>query len=83
MKTTRRNCLIILFGLLLSACGGGSSLSRVDQGTIDGVLHFGNGTEPLSYFRLQMHRSTGALKRASSCIGAYACSECCRLVSSG
>ncbi len=56
MKTTRRNCLIILFGLLLSACGGGSSLSRVDQGTIDGVLHFGNGTEPQT---IDPHIATG------------------------
>ncbi len=44
MKTTRQNCLILLLSLLLIACGGGSDLSRVDQGTIDGVLHYGNGT---------------------------------------
>jgi len=44
MKITLQNSFIILFGLLLTACGGGSGLSRVDQGTIDGVLHYGNGT---------------------------------------
>lgn len=56
MKTTRRNYFILLFSLLISACGGGSSLSRVDQGTIDGVLHFGNGTEPQT---IDPHIATG------------------------
>ena len=56
MKTTRHNCFILLLSLLLTACGGGSSLSRVDQGTIDGVLHFGNGTEPQS---IDPHIATG------------------------
>lgn len=56
MKTTRHNCFVLFLSLLLSACGGGSSLSRVDQGTIDGVLHFGNGTEPQS---IDPHIATG------------------------
>jgi len=43
MKITRLYCLL-LSSLILTACGGGSNLSRVEQGTIDGVLHFGNGT---------------------------------------
>ncbi len=56
MKLTRDNCFILLFCLLLSACGGDSSLSRVEQGTIDGVLHFGNGTEPQT---IDPHIATG------------------------
>lgn len=33
--------------LLLVGCGGGEDgLTRVQQGNLDGVLHFGNGTEP-------------------------------------
>ncbi len=44
MKITRHYCFILLGSLLLTSCGGGSGLSRVDQGTIDGVLHYGNGT---------------------------------------
>lgn len=56
MKLTRHNCFILLFCLLLSACGGDSSLSRVEQGTIDGVLHFGNGTEPQT---IDPHIATG------------------------
>ncbi len=56
MNLTRQNCFILLFSLLLTACGGGSSLSRVDQGTIDGVLHFGNGTEPQT---VDPHIATG------------------------
>jgi oligopeptide transport system substrate-binding protein len=56
MKTTRYNFFILIVTLLLAACGGGSSLSRVDQGTIDGVLHFGNGTEPQT---IDPHIATG------------------------
>lgn len=43
MKITRLYCFL-LASLILTACGGGSNLSRVEQGTIDGVLHYGNGT---------------------------------------
>ena len=43
---TTRTFLLVLCTTLLFACtGGGSDESRVEQGTRDGVLHFGNGTE--------------------------------------
>jgi oligopeptide transport system substrate-binding protein len=43
--------------LLLSACGGGSGAgTRVDVGNRDGVMHFGNGTEPQG---LDPHLVTG------------------------
>ena len=54
MNLPRRYFLV--FVLLLTACGGGSNLSRVDQGTIDGVLHFGNGSEPQT---VDPHLATG------------------------
>lgn len=40
--------------LMLTACSGGER--RVDQGNRDGVLHFGNGTEPQT---LDPHTMTG------------------------
>jgi oligopeptide transport system substrate-binding protein len=38
--------ITISLAMLLSACGGGDNLSRVDAGNQEGVLHLGNGTEP-------------------------------------
>ena len=46
MKTKRHHCFSSCFIFLLTACGGGDNLSRVDSGNQEGVLHFGNGTEP-------------------------------------
>ncbi len=54
--TIRQLSFILFSVLMLTACGGGSGLSRVDQGTIDGVLHFGNGTEPQT---VDPHIATG------------------------
>jgi oligopeptide transport system substrate-binding protein len=42
----RMDWKILLLSLLLVGCGGGSEGTRVDVGNRDGVLHFGNGTEP-------------------------------------
>ncbi|MEQ8954760.1 MAG: peptide ABC transporter substrate-binding protein, partial [Gammaproteobacteria bacterium] len=44
--------------VLLVGCGGGSDggLTRVEQGNIDGMLHFGNGVEPEG---LDPHIATG------------------------
>ncbi len=43
---TTRNFLLIICITLLAACsGGGTGETRVEQGTREGVLHFGNGTE--------------------------------------
>ena len=57
MKTA---CHYLLFTVIivfsLTSCGGGSGLNRVDQGTIDGVLHFGNGSDPQT---LDPHLATG------------------------
>jgi oligopeptide transport system substrate-binding protein len=36
--------LLLIPGLFLVACGGGES--NVVQGNREGILHFGNGTEP-------------------------------------
>ncbi len=43
----RAGILAVSAVILLSACGGGEpQLTRVEQGNIDGVLHYGNGAEP-------------------------------------
>ena len=46
--------LLVISLLALTACSGGES--RVDQGNRDGVLHFGNATEPQT---LDPHTMTG------------------------
>ncbi|MFL2840355.1 MAG: peptide ABC transporter substrate-binding protein [Pseudohongiellaceae bacterium] len=56
MKIICHHYFILLSSLFLIACGGGSDFSRVDQGTIDGVLHFGNGAEPQT---VDPHIATG------------------------
>ncbi len=38
--------LLLLLSFFLVACGGGAESSRVATGNVEGVLHFGNGTEP-------------------------------------
>ncbi len=38
--------LLSVLALGLSACGGGSRESQVEQGNRDGILHLGNGSEP-------------------------------------
>jgi len=45
-----RTALLLMATLVLAACGGEqqseSGLTRVQQGSLDGVIHFGNGVEP-------------------------------------
>jgi len=41
-----RICGLLLLSFFLVACGGGADSSRVATGNAEGVLHFGNGTEP-------------------------------------
>lgn len=54
MKSLRTGFAIALGCLLLAACSGGKS--RVEQGNEEGVLHFGNGTEPQA---IDPHLTTG------------------------
>lgn len=44
--TTRDFLIILCAAFLISCSGGGTDGTRVEQGTREGVLHFGNGTEP-------------------------------------
>lgn len=46
MKIFGKSYFYILISLFLVACGGGDNLTRVESGNQEGVLHFGNGTEP-------------------------------------
>jgi oligopeptide transport system substrate-binding protein len=46
--------LLVISLLALAACSGGER--RVDQGNRDGILHFGNGTEPQN---VDPHTTTG------------------------
>lgn len=42
-----KSLVFLLFcGLILMSCSSGSRESRVEQGNREGILHFGNGTEP-------------------------------------
>lgn len=45
-----RTSLLLLTAVILAGCGGeqqsGSGLTRVEQGSLNGVIHFGNGVEP-------------------------------------
>ena len=43
---TPRNTLILLCSFFLFACSSGPDETRVEQGTREGVLHFGNGSDP-------------------------------------
>ncbi len=55
MNSFHKSLLVALL-FLLASCGGDGGLSRVEQGTLDGVLHFGNGTEPQTF---DPHLATG------------------------
>jgi oligopeptide transport system substrate-binding protein len=46
MPQIRAVSFVLLFSLFLSACGGGNSETRVEAGNREGVLHFGNHSEP-------------------------------------
>lgn len=45
LQQSSTNLLLTLCLALLAACSSEPDMTRVEQGTIDGVLHFGNGTE--------------------------------------
>lgn len=46
MIPSKKIFITSILTLLIAACGGGSSESRVDAGNREGVLHFGNYGEP-------------------------------------
>tara|TARA_R110000824_G_scaffold288508_3_gene476759 strand:- start:80990 stop:82618 length:1629 start_codon:yes stop_codon:yes gene_type:complete len=56
MNTARNYFFTVIIAFILTACGGGSELRQVDQGTLDGVLYFGTGTEIQT---LDPHIATG------------------------
>jgi oligopeptide transport system substrate-binding protein len=61
LKITTYKCLVFLLlggiiGSLLTACSGGSSETRVEEGDRLGVLHIGNAAEPAA---LDPHVTTG------------------------
>lgn len=57
-KPTTKRAGLLLVALLLAACSGGER--RVDSGTRDGVLHWGNASEPHS---LDPHIASGVTEQ--------------------